>query len=51
MDTIVKNSYFKLSANIITFFIFKKFFLEKIKSNIKTNVIFFYSLIKKVSGI
>ena len=51
MDIIVKKIYFKLLANIITFFIFEKFFLEKIKSNIKTDVIIFYSLIKEAFGI
>ena len=51
IDIIIKNFHFKLSANNITPFTFKKFFLKKIKSNIKADIFFFYSLIKKVSGI
>lgn len=49
-EIVVKNSYFKLSADNITFFILKGFFLEKIDSNIKKNV-FYILLIKKKAGI
>lgn len=49
MDAVIKNSYFKLLANDITPSILKKFSLEKIKSNIKTNAYFLYSPIKKIS--
>lgn len=51
IDDIVKNLYFKLLANNITASILKEFCLKKIKSNIKADAPFFYSLIRKVSGI
>ncbi len=39
-DMVVKNPYFKLPANNITLSTLKKFFLEKIKSIIKVDVLF-----------
>ena len=51
MDAIIKNLYFKLSANNITPSILEKFSLEKIKSNIKVDAPFLYSLIKEASGV
>lgn len=47
----MKNCYFKLSVNNITFSILEEFFLEKIKSIIKADIPFFHSLIRKISGI
>lgn len=51
IDAIIRNFYLKLSINNISLSIFDKFFLEKIDSNIKTNVFLFQSFIKKVLGI
>ena len=52
IDAVVKNPYFKLSANNITSSTLEKFSLEKIESNIKAaDVPFFYSLIKRISGV
>ncbi len=51
MNAVIKNLYFKLLANNITFSTFEEFFLEKIKSNIKINALFLYSLIREVSGV
>ena len=51
MDAVVKNPYFKLLANNITPSILEEFSVEKIESNIKVDALFFYSLIKEVSGI
>ena len=51
MDAIVKNSYFKLSANNITLSTLKEFSLEKIKSNIKADAPFFHSLIREASDV
>lgn len=45
IDTVIKNPYFKLLANNIILSILKKFFLEKIDSNIKMNIFFLHSLI------
>lgn len=49
--TIIKNPYFKLLTNNITYFTLENIFLEKIKSNIKTNRLFLYFLIKKTYSI
>ena len=51
MDAVVKNSYFKLPTNNITFFTLGRFFLKKIKSNSKPDTHFFYSLIRKASDV
>lgn len=51
IDTVVKNLYFKLSANNKIFSILEKFFLENIENNFKANALFFYSPIKKTSSI
>lgn len=51
MYTIIKNPYFKLLTNNITYSTLENIFLEKIKSNIKTNRLFLCSLIKKEYGI
>lgn len=51
IDMIIKNAYFKLSANNITLFILEKFFLEKIKNNIKVDTSFSHSLIREISDI
>ena len=51
MNAIVKNLYFKLPANNITPSTLKEFCLKKIKNNITADVIFFYSLIEKASGV
>lgn len=51
VDMVIKNFYFKLPATQITFSILEKFFLIKIKNNMKIDVCFFYSLIRKTSGI
>lgn len=51
MNAVVRNLYFKLSANNITFSILEKFFLEKIDSNIKANISFLYLLIQEAVGI
>lgn len=51
MNTVVNNLYFKLLANNITFSILEKFFLEKLKNNIKADIPFFYSLIREASGV
>lgn len=48
---VVKNPYFKLSADNITPSMIEKFFLEKIHSNIKTNISFLHFLIKKSASI
>ena len=47
----VKNPYFKLPVNNITFSTFEKFSLEKIESNIKADALFLHSLIRKTSGV
>lgn len=51
MNTIVKNSNFKLLANNITPSILEEFSLEKIDSNIKANTLFLYFLIQEATGI
>lgn len=51
IDTIVKNFNFTLKANNITPSILKKFFLDKIKYNLKANTFFFHSLIKEVFSV
>lgn len=51
IDTIVKNPYFKLSANNITFSILEGFSLEKIESNIKADAFFLDSLIREISDV
>ncbi len=51
IDALVKNLYFKLLANNITPSILEEFSFEKIKSNIKTDALFFYSLIREVSDV
>lgn len=51
MAVIVKNPYFKLLANNISLFILKKFFLEKIDSNIKANASFLHFLIQEIVNI
>lgn len=51
IDAVIKNFYFKLSANNITSSILKKFFLEKIQSNLKVDAPFFHSLIRETSGV
>lgn len=51
MDAIVKNPYFKLLVNNITSSKIKKFFLDKIESNIKANALLLYSLIKKAFSV
>lgn len=51
MNVVVKISYFKLLVNNITPSILEEFCLEKIKSNIQMDVLFFYSLIGKTSGV
>ncbi len=51
MDAVIKNPYFKLPANNITPSTLEKFSLEKIKSNIKADALFLYSLIRKTSGV
>ena len=44
INLIIKNLYFKFLANNIILSIVEGFFSEKIKSNIKMNAIFFYTL-------
>ncbi len=51
IDTVVKNPYFKLSADNITPSILEEFSLEKIKSNIKADAPFLHSLIREASGV
>lgn len=51
IDAVVKNLYFKLSVNNITFFMLEKFFLEKIDNNIKVNIYFLYFLIQEAISI
>ena len=51
IDAVVKNPYFKLPANNITLSILEKFFLEKIESNIKADILFLHSLIREASGV
>lgn len=51
INTIIINPYFKLLVNNFSFFIFNKFFLEKIDNNIKTNKFFLQFLIKKITNI
>ncbi len=51
MDAVVKNLYFKLIADNITPSTLEEFFLEKIESNIKADVLFLHSLIRKASGV
>lgn len=53
LDIIVKNSYFKFSANNITLsrLSLMIFFLKKIKSNIKLDALFLNPLTKEVSAI
>lgn len=51
INAIVKNIYFKLSANNITSSILEEFFLEKIKNNIKADALFLFFIIKEVSDI
>ena len=51
INIIIKNLYFKLLINNITVFIFEKFFFKKIESNIKADIFFLHSLIKKAFDI
>lgn len=51
IDAVVKNPYVELLVNNITLFILEKFFLEKIKNNIKVDTVFLHSLIKKASDV
>lgn len=51
MDTVVKNLYFKLSANNITPSTLEEFSLEKIESNLKADALFFHSLIREASDV
>lgn len=51
IDVIIKNLYFKLSVNNITFSILEEFFLEKIKNSLKAYVSFFYFLIKETTSV
>lgn len=51
IDAIVKKPYFKLLANNITPSILEGFSLKKIKSNLKANALFFYSLIREKSDV
>lgn len=51
IDTVIKNPYFKLSANNIILSTLEEFSLEKIESNLKADVSFFHSLIREASGI
>ncbi len=51
IDTVIKNIYFKLSANNITPSTLKEFFLGWIKINIKADALFLYSLIREVSSV
>ena len=51
MDAVVKNPYFKLSANNITSSTLEEFSLEKIESNLKADASFFHSLIRETSGV
>ena len=48
---VVKNPYFKLPANNITLSTFEKFSLKRIESNIKADILFLYSPIRKASGV
>lgn len=41
IDAVVKNPYFKFSANNINLFTLKYFFLEKINNNIEVDVVFY----------
>lgn len=51
VNAVVTNSYFKLSTNNVTPSILKGFYLEKIKSNIKEDILFLHSLIKETTGV
>lgn len=48
---IIKNFYFKLSANNLTPSTFEEFSLKEIKSNIKADISFFYFLIRVASNV
>lgn len=48
---VITNLYLKLLANINTLFIFKRFFLEKIDSKIKKDIIFLHLLIRGITSI
>ena len=48
IDTIIKNLYFKLSANNIIPSILEEFSLEKIENNIKVDALFFHSNKKNI---
>lgn len=51
MDAIVKNLYFKLSADNITLSILEEFSLENIENNLKVDTLFFHFLIREASGV
>ncbi len=51
MDAVVRNPYFKLSADNITLSTLEEFSLEKIDNNIKSDAPFLHSLIREAAGI